>query len=197
MLLGIDVGATKLAFCLADAAGELVATRRAPWIPSGEAERDLDAITDGARALLTQTGVEPRALRAIGVCAPGPLDPAAGVVLGPPNLPGWHDVALGARLERAFGAPAALDNDANAQALAEWRVRAGRGVRSLVYLTLSTGVGAGLVLDGRTWRGTRGLGGEWGHVPVEWDGEACACGLRGCLEAYAGGAGVGSGTCAA
>jgi len=189
MRLGIDVGGSKLAFALAEPrSGRLVASRRRAWTPSGDAERDLAAIVSGARELLEETSLPTGALEAVGVCAPGPLDADAGVVQGPPNLPGWQQVPLVQRLEQELGCPVALENDANAAALAEWRARRGRGVASLVYLTLSTGVGAGLVLDGHLVRGAQGLAGELGHVPVVWDGEPCACGLRGCLEAYVGGA---------
>jgi glucokinase len=188
MRLGIDVGASKLAFGLADNAGRLAERRRLPWAPSGDAEHDLEAIVHAAQSFLVDADLGRGALEAIGICAPGPLDPALGIVIGPPNLPGWRDVALCKRLEAALGAPAALENDAHAAAFAEWHARAGRGISSLIFLTCSTGVGAGLVLDGRLYRGARDLGGELGHVPVEWEGEACACGLRGCLEAYVGGA---------
>jgi glucokinase len=188
MRVGIDVGASKLAFGVADASGVLRMRHRRAWIPSGDAQRDCDAIAAGAHELLARAGVPRGELRGIGVCAPGPLDAAAGVVLGPPNLPGWGRVPLCALLAQALGAPAALENDANAQALAEWRARAGQGVERLVYLTMSTGVGAGIVLGGRLERGADGLGGELGHVSVQWNGERCACGMRGCLEAYAGGA---------
>jgi glucokinase len=188
MRIGIDVGASKLAFGVADAAGSLRMRHRVAWVPSGNAQRDFDAIAAGAEALLAQAGVGRGELRAIGVCAPGPLDAGAGVVEGPPNLPGWNRVPLCALLERALGAPAALENDANAQAFAEWQARAGQGVERLVYLTMSTGVGAGIVLGGRLERGAGGLGGELGHVAVEWNGERCACGMQGCLEVYAGGA---------
>ena len=91
-------------------------------------------------------------------------------------------------LEDAFGRPVQLDNDANAAALAEWRFGAGQGARHLVYLTMSTGIGAGLILDGRLYRGVRAGAGELGHVQLEWDGDPCGCGLRGCAEAYLGGA---------
>jgi glucokinase len=189
MRLGIDVGGSKLAFALAEPrAGRLVASRRLAWTPSGDAERDLAVIVAGARDLLGETEVPTGALEAVGVCAPGPLDADAGIVQGPPNLPGWQEVLLVRHLEQELGCPVALENDANAAALAEWRARRGRGVASLVYLTLSTGVGAGLVLDGHLHRGAQGLAGELGHVPVVWDGEPCACGQRGCLEAYVGGA---------
>ncbi|HVH20096.1 MAG TPA: ROK family protein [Myxococcota bacterium] len=186
MWLGIDVGGSKLALALADGANApLRASRRQAWTPSGDAARDVALLVAEARRLLDGEGGA--ALRALGVCAPGPLDSQAGIVHGPPNLPGWRDVPLVSWLEREFGCAVALENDANAAALAEWQARTPRPA-SLVYLTLSTGVGAGLVLDGRLYRGAHDLAGEVGHAPIVWDGELCACGLRGCLEAYVGGA---------
>jgi glucokinase len=177
MWLRIDVGGSKLA-ALADGAGApLQGTWSGAWTPSGDAARDVARIVAEARRLLDAAG-RGAAPRAVGVCAPGPLDSREGVVQGPPNLPGWRDVPLVAWLEREFGCPVALENDANAAALAEWQARSPRPA-SLVYLTLSTGIGAGLVLDGRLYRGARDLAGEIGHAPVVWDGEPCACGLRG------------------
>jgi glucokinase len=187
MWLGIDVGGSKLALALADGAGApLRASWRRAWTPSGDAARDVAVLVAEARQLLAGEGGG-GAPGAIGVCTPGPLDSQTGVVQGPPNLPGWRDVPLVAWLEREFGCPVALENDANAAALAEWQARTPRPA-SLVYLTLSTGVGAGVVLDGRLHRGAHDLAGEIGHAPIVWDGETCACGLRGCLEAYVGGA---------
>lgn len=124
----------------------------------------------------------------MGLAVPGPVDRERGLILKPPNLPGWQDVPLRAWLSDALGLPVRVENDANAAALAEWRFGAGRGARNLVYLTMSTGVGAGLILDGRLYRGHRGRASEFGHAAVEWDGELCACGQRGCVEAYVGGA---------
>ena len=137
---------------------------------------------------MEEQGVAPSALAAVGVSAPGPLDGERGVVEGPPNLPGWDSVPLGVIFAAVLDRPVRLENDANAAALAEWRFGAGRGLAHLVYLTMSTGVGAGLVLGGRLHRGAGGQAGEIGHAPIEWDGEPCACGQRGCLEAYVGGA---------
>ncbi len=133
MRLGIDVGGSKLAFGLAEPrSGRLVASRRLAWTPSGDADRDLAEIVAGARRLLEETSLSASALEAIGVCTPGPLDADAGIVQGPPNLPGWQEVLLVRRLEQELGCPVALENDANAAALAEWRARRGRGVASLV-----------------------------------------------------------------
>lgn len=169
---------------LAHPGGELLASpRRRPTDPDPEAA--LAAAEGDLRALLA--GVGGARPEAVGISAPGPLERRAGRLLAPPNLPGWRDVAVCERLSAALGAPAFLENDANAAALAEWCFGAGQGARHLVYLTLSTGLGAGLVLDGRLYRGRDDGAGELGHVAIVPDGLPCACGLRGCLEAYVGG----------
>ena len=188
MWLGFDIGATKLAVAVGDDAGGIAARRRRPIRATGDPRADVDAMLRDAHELLAEAGVAPSALRGVGVAAPGPIDFARGTVESPPNLPGWRSVPICEWLGAAFDAPVHLENDANAAALAEWRFGAGRGARHLVYLTMSTGVGGGLVLDGRLYRGT-GNAGEVGHMPVEWgdSAELCGCGRRGCLEAYVGG----------
>ncbi|MEE3329181.1 MAG: ROK family protein [Myxococcota bacterium] len=185
VLLGIDLGGTKVAYTLADESGQILARKRAPSPNTGGWEGDIARMLESARAFCLEQGCEGPSL--VGVCAPGPLDLDEGLVLHPPNLRGWTEVALPARLEEELRCPVRMENDANAGALAEWRFGAGRGARSLVYLTMSTGVGAGLILDGRLYGGPRGTAGEVGHVAVAWPGEPCACGLSGCLEAYVGG----------
>ncbi len=188
LVLGMDIGGTKLQVAVGRASGELLREARIDGWTSGNPERDLEQIAQIGRRVLAEAGVEARALAAIGVSAPGPLDPAAGVVRDAPNLPGWHEVPISARLAASFGRPVRLENDANAAALAEWRFGAGRGSRHFAFLTMSTGVGAGLILDGRLYRGARFGAGEIGHVPVVPNGRYCVCGLQGCLEAYTGGA---------
>jgi len=185
--LGFDVGGTKVAVALGDAAGAVLARARIPFPATGDPARDLARMIEAAEALLRERDARLEDVEAVGVSAPGPLDAARSRILSPPNLPGWKDVALVDRFAEATGAPVALENDADAAALAEWRHGAARGARHAVYLTMSTGVGGGLVLGGRLHRGA-GSAGEVGHAPVEWAGEPCACGLRGCLEAYVGGA---------
>lgn len=184
MIVCVDIGGSKVEVALSDGQGRLLASRRRP--PDPDADAAIAAMISDARALLAEagSGAPPQA---IGISAPGPLDRHAGRLSAPPNLPTWRDVSVRDPLAEALGAPAFLENDANAAALAEWRFGAGRGSSRLVYLTLSTGIGAGLVLDGRLYRGRDDLAGEIGHVAVEWDGLPCACGLRGCLEAYVGG----------
>lgn len=188
ILLGIDIGGTKLNVALGRRGGELVREARIDGWTSGDATRDLARIASTARELLAAARIEAADLAAIGVSAPGPLDPSTGMVRDAPNLPGWHEVPISAALARAFGRRVRLENDANAAALAESRFGAGRGARAFAFLTMSTGVGAGLILDGRLYRGARYGAGEVGHMPVVPGGRPCVCGLRGCLEAYTGGA---------
>jgi glucokinase len=186
--LGIDIGGTKVALALGDEQGALLAQRRLPSRPSERPERDLAELAAQARALCAEAGVAVSTLRGVGVSVPGPLDPESGLLIAPPNLPGWKRVPVARLLGEALGLPVAVENDANAAALAEWRFGAGRGHQHVVFLTMSTGIGGGLVLGGRLHAGHHGGAGEVGHAPVEWDGEPCACGGRGCLEAYVGGA---------
>jgi glucokinase len=187
-LLGIDLGGTKVAYAVAGPDGRPRIERRRPTEPSGDPAADVARMAGDLRALLAEAGLRPEDLGAVGVSVPGPFDPDSGTVLRPPNLDGWDEVPLRDWLEKALGVAVHLDNDANAAALAEWRFGAGQGTRHLVYLTMSTGVGAGLILDGRVYRGVRGGAGELGHVQLDWNGDPCSCGLRGCAEAYLGGA---------
>lgn len=186
--VGIDIGGTKIATAVADESGELRARSRVPTHATRDVVADVARIAAEVRRLVGEAGGRLDDVVAVGVSAPGPLDIEAGRVLRPPNLPEWVDVPIRDLLARELGRPIHLDNDANAAALAEWRFGAGRGFDHLVYLTMSTGVGAGLVLSGRVHRGVACLAGEVGHMPIEWEGELCACGMRGCLEAYVGGA---------
>lgn len=186
--LGIDIGGTKVALALGDEQGALLAQRRRPSCVTGQPERDLAELADEARALCAEAGVSLSDLRGVGVSVPGPLDPESGDLIDPPNLPGWTRVPVRRLLAERLGLPVYVENDANAAVLAECRFGAGRGFQHVVYLTMSTGVGAGLVLAGRLYTGKHGAAGEVGHAPVAWDGELCACGARGCLEAYVGGA---------
>ena len=166
----------------------MIAHDRRPSPISGDPEADLLAIAAAASELIARSGLAASDIDAVGLSAPGPIDPESGVILDPPNLPGWKDVPIRSRMSEILGLPVRIENDANAAALAEWRYGAGRGSSNLVYLTMSTGVGVGLILDGRLYRGHRGRASEFGHACVEWEGERCGCGRRGCLEAYLGGA---------
>jgi glucokinase len=123
----------------------------------------------------------------IGVGSPGPLDPVRGIIYNAVNLPGWVNIPLKEKLETHFSCPVDVGNDANLAALGEWRFGAGRGTNNLVYLTISTGIGGGVIIDGRLLVGAQGLGAEVGHITVEPGGPVCGCGQHGHLEAVAAG----------
>jgi glucokinase len=184
-IVGVDIGGTKVACVLADVEGNILARQ---WQPTRAGEgwqvvvQQLFEMTE--RVL---EGVSYRQVRGIGISCGGPLDSQRGVVYSPPNLPGWDAVPIKQLFEERFGLPTRLENDANATALAEHRFGAGRGTRNMVFMTWGTGIGGGLVLDGRLYRGTNDLAGEIGHTTVLLDGPLCGCGKRGCLEALASG----------
>jgi glucokinase len=150
----------------------------------------VERLLELGRRAVDSAGVAWSAIEAVGVGCGGPLDAARGV-LSPPYLPGWHDVPLRALAERAYALPTVLENDATAAAAGEHRYGAGAGARNMVYLTVSTGVGGGVIVDGRLYRGSDGNGAELGHVTVDWHGRECrGCGRRGCLEAYVSGTSI-------
>lgn len=188
-VLALDIGGTKLAAGLVEPTGRVRSFLVAPTPATpGPA---LDVLFALGRKAVADAGTEWAAVGAVGIGCGGPLDAERGVLLAPPHLPGWRDVPVTELAEAAFGVPAALENDATAAAEAEHRFGAGVGTANLVYLTLSTGVGGGVVLGGRIYRGARGNGAELGHVLVDWQGRPCrGCGGRGCLEAYVSGTSI-------
>ncbi|MFC4454212.1 ROK family protein [Deinococcus sonorensis] len=186
-VLAIDIGGTKLAAGIVSGAGVLLDSARTPTHAAEGPDRVLDRLLDLCRTLLRRSSVP---VQRVGVGCGGPLDTVRGLILNPPNLPGWLEFPLVARLQQALDLPVSLDNDANAAALAEFHFGAGRGTRHMVYLTISTGIGSGLILNGELYRGKRGNAGELGHLQVRVDGRACNCGGRGCLEAYASGTNI-------
>jgi glucokinase len=162
--LGIDLGGSKLAIAIANPDGRLIAHETRPSRISGDPNADVAAIAADAAGLVSRSGLTASDFDAVGLSVPGPIDHARGAILNPPNLPGWEDVPLRARMSELLGLPVRVENDANAAALAEWRYGAGRGARNLVFLTMSTGVGTGLILDDRLYRGHRGRASEFGHA---------------------------------
>ena len=186
LALAFDLGGTELRGALVGRGGEVVARVSEPTMTEAGSEAVIGRIIALAKKLLDE---HPRAkVIGIGACAPGPLDPKAGIVIGPPTLSGWHNVPMIDILGRQFGLPVRLENDANAAALGEWRFGAGRGTSSLVFVTVSTGIGGGVIADGHIYHGRRGLAAEIGHMTITNESERCFCGNVGCFEA------VGSGT---
>jgi glucokinase len=185
LILGVDLGGTKISLSLWEGDARLAVERWPTLEPRGA---NIERVVRLARSWLdARSGAE---IAAIGVSGGGPVDSARGVLLSMPNRRGWEEAPVVAELEAALGAPAAIENDANACALAEWLFGAGRGSRHMAFLTCSTGIGAGLILDGRLFRGRDGLAGEIGHLVLIPGGELAPSGGRGTLEAYASGAGI-------
>lgn len=149
-----------------------------------------DAVYDNtlmvAKTVLENTGVKKEDLIGVGVAAPGPLDYKTGVILDVPMM-GWHNFPLGQKLSDEFGVPVCLDNDGNLGALAEQRMGVAKGEQNILYLTVSTGCGGGIIINGELYRGHTGCAGEFGHMTVNYHGLSCGCGGSGCLEKYASG----------
>ena len=182
-VLALDFGGTKVSASVTGR-GETAwrGLKRAPSKPGATAADDLALIGSLADELLA--GDRPAA---VGVSFGGPVDASRGVVRLSDHVPGWEDHPLQERLEARYQAPASVDNDANVAALGEYVYGAGRGCQSLLYVTVSTGVGGGWILDGRVWRGFDGMAGEIGHTVVAPNGPECFCGKRGCVERLASG----------
>jgi glucokinase len=187
LTLGADIGGTKIAAGLVDAQGSILFQTRVPMPARGDAAAGFGALEAAIKAVFVAQPQSRGALIGIGICAPGPLDPIRGIVLNPPNLPCWRNFPLAAEVQRAFHVCAKIDNDANAAALAEAIWGAGIGFRNVFYVTLGTGIGTGIIFDGRIYHGRTGSAAEGGHVSIDYNGPRCGCGKRGCIEALCSG----------
>jgi glucokinase len=183
--MGIDLGGTKILAAVVDDEGGIAGMAkkktRADLGPDAVIERTVATALEALGA----GKVNAKALEGVGVGAPGPVDLETGVVYSAPNLPGWDEIPLGARLSAALGAPVQVDNDVNLGTLGEWSLGAGRGCQHMVGIFVGTGVGGGIVIDGKLHRGFRYAAGEIGHMVIQPDGPLCGCGRRGCLESFA------------
>jgi glucokinase len=186
LVLGVDIGGTKVAAGLVDAAGNLVYSVRVPMVTSGSASEGMDCVHNAIRAVMAANpGVTPNA---IGVASPGPLDPHNGVIINSPNLPCWPNFALLPEIEQAYHIPTRVDNDANAAGLAEALWGAGMDYKSVFYATIGTGLGSGIILNQRIYYGRTGNAAEGGHLTIDFRGPVrCGCGKRGCIEGLAAG----------
>ncbi|MCC6625938.1 MAG: ROK family protein [Chloroflexi bacterium] len=187
-VIGIEIGARGRRLALADLQGHIVAERSATTPPGGP-DATVGELGGMAAACLAEVRVRPDHLLRIGCGFSGPVD-AGGVVLSSPRLAGWEQAPLASLLEDRLGAPALVDNDARVAALGEARYGAGRGERNLAYVHLGTGLGGGLVFDGRLYHGATATAGEIGHLLIDENGPLCSCGKPGHLEAYASGTAI-------
>ena len=180
---GLDIGGTKCALVIGDRTGKVLARWQVATADYGaDWQRLINDLLKNAEGIYTRH-------LAAGVSCGGPLSSARGVIMSPPNLPGWDDVHIVEWLQNRINVPAFLQNDANACALAEWQFGAGRGCKNMVFLTFGTGMGAGLILDGRLYAGTNDMAGEVGHVRLAPDGPE-GYGKRGSFEGFCSGGGI-------
>ncbi len=187
----IDLGGTKVRALIAGLDGN----ERGFDLRPSETERGLESVLARMRETLEgavrQAGVAATELRAVGIASPGAIDVHRGVVSEAPQLAGWRDVPLVRIMSDRLGLPVYIENDASAAALGEHRFGAGRGSRHMLYITVSTGIGGGIIIDGELYEGASGSAGELGHIVIDVDGPPCGCGSRGCLESLASGTAIG------
>lgn len=186
LVLAVDLGGTQIRTAVLR--GKTLYSR--VGLLTGEnptPERIIPRVYDALQEAIDKAGPGGEPIAGIGIAAPGPLDHKTGVIYTPPNLPSWRGVPLRDMMMQRFGLPVFVENDAHAAGLGEYLFGAGRGCSDMVYLTLSTGIGGGIINNGRIVEGASGTAGELGHMTVDWRGERCNCGNTGCLEAIASG----------
>jgi len=188
-VLGVDIGGTKTATGIISTGGRLERKLVVPTLADMGLDRSLDQVYRAVEGLLKGSRIDMKKIEGIGVCAPGPLDPFKGIVHNPPNLPGWKDVPLVSLIRKKFRKRTKLENDANAAGMAEVIWGAARGYKHVFYVTVSTGIGTAIIINGRIFHGKNGMAGEAGHATINYDGEdaECNCGNTGCIEALASG----------
>lgn len=186
-VLAIDLGGTKILSAVIDRGGNLLARDHSVTPAALGPEAVLEAIKASVTRAVAQADVVPSDLPAVGVGAPGPSSPEKGILFTSPNLPGWKDFPIRDSIREILGTEAFLINDANAAALAEHRFGTGIGTRNMIYITVSTGIGGGVIVDGRLMTGSMGTAAELGHMTINDQGPRCNCGNMGCWEALASG----------
>ncbi len=184
-VLGIDIGGTKIAAGIVDSEARVLETAVVPTRAAEGFAMSYAQLQAAIEATMRDD------VTAIGICSPGPINPKTGVVINPPNLPGWVNIPLAERISCTYGLPCRVENDANAAGLAEARFGAARGYSTVFYVTVSTGIGSGIILDGKIHHGKSGQAGEGGHVTIDYRSESvCGCGVPGCIEALASGTAI-------
>jgi glucokinase len=182
---GIDIGGTNIKFGLVDHNGKVLYREQRPTMADKGADPLMHLVANLSESLLYHAAEEDLEVKWLGVGTPGAVDRKSGKVIGvSPNISGWQGVEIGATLRDRLNMPVVVDNDVNAMALAEFRFGAAIGYKSVVCVAVGTGVGGGIILDGRLWRGASHAAGEIGHMSINTNGPKCRCGSTGCLEAY-------------
>jgi glucokinase len=186
-VVAVDLGGTKIVAALIDAGGTIVDRERVETMANQGPEAVIDRMLGAIDVVLDRNRVATHGIGGICVGAPGPVDMARGILSTPPNLPGWYTVPLRAIVHDHYGLDSYLINDAKAAALGEHRFGAGQGIANMIYITVSTGIGGGIIANGRLYVGRSGGAGEVGHMTIDVNGPRCACGNTGCWEALASG----------
>ncbi len=190
LVVGVDIGGSKVAAGLVDPAGEILCHNRNPMICNDGAASGLASVVkaiETASAQAVNAVGKHNLIRGVGICSPGPLDPKTGVIINPPNLPCWRNFPLAAEIAQIYRVRVKVDNDANAAGLAETLWGSGLGYGNVFYVTLGTGIGTALLIDGRIYHGRTGAAAEGGHMSIDYKGPRCGCGKPGCIEVLASG----------
>lgn len=186
-VVGVDVGGTNIKLGLVQSRGKVIARTSFPTKSFTSSKTQLiTVLAERINAILDEKGLAKKDVAGVGIGLPGLIDYEKGNVRFLPNIPGWRNVPLKSILQKKLGLPVFIDNDVKIITLAEWKFGAGRGAKDMICLTLGTGVGSGLILNGRLYRGPDNAAGELGHMPLNETGPACNCGGSGCLETYIG-----------
>ena len=187
LILGVDLGGTKILTAVANSQGKMLSRDHSVTPAAKGPEKVIQSILKSAGRALAQAGIATSQLSAIGIGAPGLSNPETGILFTSPHLPGWRDVPLRDIIERELGKKTFLINDANAAALGEFYFGAGQRACHFIYITISTGIGGGIIIDGEIYTGASGAAGEVGHMTIDDDGPLCNCGNKGCWETLASG----------
>ena len=184
--IGIDLGATRLKMAVVDEKGKCSYRREVDTLFASDRAALIDSIASNVKDIIKTSGIAKRSILGVGIGVPGPVDSRRGIVRYFPNIKGWEQVPLKSILEKKLRLKVALDNDVNAMTLGEYKFGAGKGAENLICLTLGTGVGGGIIINGEIYRGSTMCAGEIGHIPINEKGPKCNCGGIACLERYIG-----------
>jgi glucokinase len=184
-VVGVDLGGTNIKVGVVTTAGEVVSSLSVPTEGQGGPDHVIGRMVSGALEAIKTAKLAKDRILGVGIGAPGAMSHKEGLIISPPNLPGWKNVPVRDKVAAGTGLPTNLENDANAAAFGEYWAGGGRGTKDMVFFTLGTGIGGGVIIDGHLLRGFFDNGAELGHMIVQPGGRLCGCGQHGCVEAYA------------